>query len=299
MNTTDYWNFYNLVIPRIVEIAQYQKLMCGKVKNLGKETQSNTDYTEINSSLTYMDMITQDYLMVPIFQAYPFLVPLVEEYTGMKTSYKDNQSKYTLIIDPIDGTSVYCKGEKDYSIMVGLLDNGKLVVGIGCYPESGEIYAAIKGAGAWIIDKEGNKTKLQPLHSIKHNSKNIAVHYRFLEKPFDVLSKKLTEMGYTMPTNKTDFGTNLTGIMRIVNGESCAFIGPHITLHDFGVPSLIVEELGGVLRVFDYQGKQDVINWTTTDNVFKNLDPTANTPRFRIIIANSDETVARILVDMY
>jgi len=32
----DYKEFYALVVPRLFEVSEYQKMMCGKIENLGK-----------------------------------------------------------------------------------------------------------------------------------------------------------------------------------------------------------------------------------------------------------------------
>jgi fructose-1,6-bisphosphatase/inositol monophosphatase family enzyme len=291
--------FYEVTLDRVLEVADYQKAMCGKVENLGKKAQTNVDATSVHTALTYMDMFTQDFLMIPLFREFPDLVPCVEEKTGMKLKYQDNKSDDTLIIDPIDGTEPYCKGEKDYSILVGLLNKGKMVAAITCYPETKEVYAAIKGKGAWKIDSNGKKTDLPKLETITFDDKNVAAHYRFVKEPYNALSDRMKEKGYVFPINMVDFGTNLSGILRVADGRSCAFIGPHITLHDMGAPSLIIQELGGVVRVFDYDGKDDTKNWKRTDDRFRGLDPKGSNPRFRVIIANNDATADRILRDMY
>jgi len=294
----DLQKFYDIVATKILDVAEYQKARCGKVKNLSKSAQIDVENTPIHSALTYIDMFTQDYLMIPLFKEFPQLVPVVEENTGMKQRYINNKSDYDLIIDPIDGTSSYCKGEKDYSIMVGLLHKGKMVVGIGCYPETKEIYAAIKGKGAWKLDPNGKRIDLLRLENIKYNEKNVATHYRFLKEPFKLLSDRLHKKGYKTPTNGEGFGTNLSGILRIAEGKSCAFIGPHMALHDFGVPSLIIEELGGIVKIFDYNGKNDLTSWTKKENVFSGLDPRGANPRFRIIIANKESTINELIKNM-
>ena len=65
--------FYDLVVPRLFEVSMYQKIMCGKVENIGKNTQNNTTGTEIHNALTYIDQFTQDYILIPIYQKWPDL----------------------------------------------------------------------------------------------------------------------------------------------------------------------------------------------------------------------------------
>jgi fructose-1,6-bisphosphatase/inositol monophosphatase family enzyme len=293
----DIHKFYEITTKRLQEVAKYQREMCGKAKNLGKEVKG-IENTNLTSALTYMDMFTQDYLMIPLYKAFPDMVPAVEESTGMKVKYQDNKSDYSLIIDPIDGTDAYCSGNKDYSSLVGLLHKNKMVVGVCSYPERGEIYAAIKGEGAWKIDNLGLLRTLPKLKDVSFNDKNVAVHYRLLREPLNSLGDNLHNKGYVTPSNKDDFKTNLTGILRIAEGLSCGFIGPHITLHDIGAPALIIEELGGVIRRFGYDGKDDAKNWIKMDNSFPGLDPKEENPRFRVIIAKDEMTIDKLVDDM-
>lgn len=290
--------FCELVIPRLREAGQYLRVMRGKVDNIGKDAPSNSDATPFNIALTYMDMFTQDYLMLPIYKEFPFLVPLVEEDTGMKSQYRNNRSDYILTIDPLDGTAMYCQGEKDYSVMIAILHKGKILLGIGYYPETERIYIAINGKGSFYLDSNNVKTPMPSLADIKTDPYNVAVHYRFLTPSFKTLAQNLHSKGYKTPTNVKDFGTNLTGALRIIEGKSCAFIGPHVTLHDFAVPALLVKESGGIIAKFNYKGKDDSISWERTDAIFDDLDPCGPPPRFRIIIADKEATVERILQDM-
>ena len=291
--------FCSLVISKLKEVGFYQRIMRGKAQNLGKQAQPDVTETTIHTALTYIDMFTQDYLMLPIFTEFPYLVPVVEEDTGLKTHFKNNQSDYALILDPLDGTYVYTQGGKDYSIMVALVHKGKIIVGIGYYPEEDKIIMAIRGQGAWILDKKGNRISIPNLKNIKKIDRyNVAVHYRLLKSPFAPLAQNLYSKGYTLLCSPTGFGTNLTGILRILEGKSCAYIGPHVNLHDIAVPALIVEECGGTVAKFDHKGMDDINSWKRVETLFENLNPAKSTPRFRVIIADSEETVARIVKDM-
>ena len=110
MESIDYKEFYDLLVPRLFEVASYQTMMCGKVENLGKNAQNNVTQTEIHGALTYLDQFTQDYLLIPIYQRWPDLIPLVEENTGLKRNNLNNESDYALVLDPIDGTAFYLRG---------------------------------------------------------------------------------------------------------------------------------------------------------------------------------------------
>ncbi|MBU1132045.1 hypothetical protein KKC32_02245 [Patescibacteria group bacterium] len=287
--------FVEIVREKLPEIAMYQRLCCGKIPNLGKNTAAGMETSAMHTALTYMDTFTQDFLMLPILREFPFLVPLVEENTALKLHYANNDSAWTLIIDPIDGTQCYCDGNADYSILIGLLHRGKMMVGIGCYPHTGETYVAIRNGGAWYIEETGKQRKFSRPTPYCSAEKVVAVHYRFLNDPYVEMANRLLSKGYKLPTNRVDFGTGLTAILDIVRGKNCAFIAPNMTLHDFGVPSLLVEATGGAVRQFE---NADPLSWIPKGDTFEGLAVSETTPRFRVIIADSDATVNRILKDM-
>lgn len=298
MKKIDYNEFYDLVVPRLFEVSSYQTMMCGKVENLGKNAQNNVTQTKIHGALTYLDHFTQDYLLIPIYQLWPDLIPLVEEDTGLKRNKLNNESEYALIMDPIDGTAFYLRGERDYSIMLGLMHKGKIELGIICYPENGLIFAAIKGQGAWMHTKDGTLSALPEIDTVKQNYASITCHYRFTREPYDALSSKLRRAGYALTTNDDGFGTNATGILRIAKGQSCAFIGPHMSLHDFSIPAFIIQELGGVVKIYDYNGMNDLRSWSKLLPDYGCPDPDGPNPRYRVIVAGSEEIISNIIVKM-
>ena len=295
MKETDYQGFYDLVVPRLFEVSTYQKMMCGKVDNIGKKSQADVTETNIHNALTYLDQFTQDYLLIPIYQAWPDLVPLVEEDTGLKRNHINNNGDYSLIMDPIDGTAFYLRGDSDYSIMLGLMKKGKMVLSIICYPEKELIIATIKDQGAWTHKKDGNIQKLEHINTVEFENNKLSCHYRFSKEPYNRIYSRLIEANYKIATNDDGFGTNATGILRITNGESSAFIGPHISLHDFAVPAFIIEELGGVTKLFDYQGLEDVDSWDKCLNNYGSPDPKGANPRYRVIIGNSEKTIDQLI----
>lgn len=54
------------------------------------------------------------------------------------------------VVDPIDGTNSFVKGRAEFAICVGLVDDGKPVVGVVFNPASGELYHAVEGGGAFL-----------------------------------------------------------------------------------------------------------------------------------------------------
>ena len=57
------------------------------------------------------------------------------------------------IIDPIDGTANYARGNENCCISVALVRNGEPALGVVYSPWRGELYAAVKGEGAFCNGK--------------------------------------------------------------------------------------------------------------------------------------------------
>ncbi len=97
-----------------------------------------------NQVLTETDLEIGHFLTDAIRTVYPDH-NIIDEELGCV----DNRSRYTWVVDPIDGTSNFAVGLPQYGIMLGLLDHDTPVAGGIALPAFGELYVATKGAGAW------------------------------------------------------------------------------------------------------------------------------------------------------
>lgn len=69
---------------------------------------------------------------------------------------RDNaDAEYLWLIDPIDGTKSFVRGYPMFSTQLALMHRGELVLGVSCAPcwaDRGELYYALRGAGAFRVD---------------------------------------------------------------------------------------------------------------------------------------------------
>jgi myo-inositol-1(or 4)-monophosphatase len=54
------------------------------------------------------------------------------------------------VVDPIDGTNSFVEGYPEFAISVGLVDRGRVVLGVVLNPATGELYHAVAGGGAFL-----------------------------------------------------------------------------------------------------------------------------------------------------
>lgn len=92
--------------------------------------------------VTDADVAVEEYLKQALAKAYP-------EYGfwGEESGQSDNQTN-RWIVDPIDGTHSFAKGQYFWSISVALEIDGELQAGSVYAPALDDIYVAIKGQGA-------------------------------------------------------------------------------------------------------------------------------------------------------
>ena len=56
------------------------------------------------------------------------------------------------LVDPLDGTREFVRGGKDYTVNVGLIEDGAPVLGVVYAPALGRLFAGEVGRGAWLAE---------------------------------------------------------------------------------------------------------------------------------------------------
>jgi len=61
------------------------------------------------------------------------------------------------LVDPLDGTRDFVDGGLDYSVNIGLIENGETVLGLVLHPPSQTLWTGAKGLGAWKESAAGTR----------------------------------------------------------------------------------------------------------------------------------------------
>ena len=94
--------------------------------------------------VTSSDVAVQHFLTQKLGALLPGSGFLCEEEDFADTAHAD-----VWIIDPIDGTANYARGNENCCISVALVRGGELAAGVVYSPWRGELYSAEKGRGAF------------------------------------------------------------------------------------------------------------------------------------------------------
>src|SRR5260221_2709010 len=88
---------------------------------------------------------------------------------GEEGAVKDSRSGRRWIIDPIDGTRDFLRGNRAWAVLIGLEEAGELVAGVSYLPAMGELFTAWRGGGA-LLDGHPNPASANsvPSHAVHY-----------------------------------------------------------------------------------------------------------------------------------
>ncbi len=147
-------------LDKFLEVAKKAALEAGKIQMdyFDKEKQISTKSTETDI-VTQVDLLSQDIIVKIIKQDFPDHNFLAEE----KDLDEKHNSKYTWIIDPIDGTVNYAHSIPMFCVSIGLKKDDKIVVGVVYVPSLDEMFWAVKGQGAFFNNTKINVSNIKKL----------------------------------------------------------------------------------------------------------------------------------------
>lgn len=123
----------------------------GRVRNRPKPE----ELTPEKAALTDGDCVSQEILLVALRAHFGSVAVMVEEDTPNAETFAGNRSDWTVVIDPIDGTARYLRGDGPYAILVGLEHQGRVEAALVGVPPLGVLIRAVRGGGAEVSLGDG------------------------------------------------------------------------------------------------------------------------------------------------
>jgi len=140
-----------------LQAGQVARYLQGQVQNQEKAGETTAE----SAALTAVDLAAQDVILHQLWAEAPELRVDAEEDTELVSRFASAASDAPLVvIDPVDGTLNYTLGSQDYAVMGALLVRGFYEAAVVAFPAHGELYSAIRGAGAWVERKDGVPERL-------------------------------------------------------------------------------------------------------------------------------------------
>jgi myo-inositol-1(or 4)-monophosphatase len=111
--------------------------------------------------VTDVDQAAEQAIIEVLSKAYPDHAFLAEESGPSKNA--NDETEYTWIIDPLDGTTNFMHGFPQYCISIALSQRGVITQGVIYDPVRNDLFTATRGRGAFLNDRRIRVSKRQHL----------------------------------------------------------------------------------------------------------------------------------------
>ncbi len=167
---------------------------------------------------------------------------------GEEGARKESRSGRRWIIDPIDGTRDFVRGNPLWAVLIAIEDAGEVVAGVVHLPILGSTCWASRGNGAFRNDTRLKVSQVTDPGSavLSMNSLNRIREMKFAGGLIDWMSRfwAVRSAGGTPDA------------MMLAAGQMDAWIEPKVAPWDLAAPQVILEEAGGVF--FDFTGVRTI-----------------------------------------
>ncbi|MDO9140586.1 MAG: inositol monophosphatase family protein [Methylobacter sp.] len=195
--------------------------------------------------VTEADVAVEAFLQQALAEHYPQY-----GFWGEESGHSASQTQ-RWIVDPIDGTHSFTRGQYFWGISVALEIDGELIFGAVYAPALNDYYSAKKGEGAW---KNGEPIKVS-------NESNLGD--AMISTGFACLRSYLKDNNLQrfcriaeVTTGQRRFGSAAVDLCLVADGQVDAFWEQELNLYDVAAGALIAKEAGAT--VTDFQGNEGV-----------------------------------------
>jgi 3'(2'), 5'-bisphosphate nucleotidase len=142
---------YLKLLDEIAEAAREAGEAILEVVGRGFEIEAKHDA----SPVTEADRAAELIILAALARAAPG-VPVIAEEEVAAGRIPAHDKTYFLV-DPLDGTKEFVRGGDDYTVNIGLIENGRPKLGIVFAPATGRLHGGCVGSGAWLDEGQGRR----------------------------------------------------------------------------------------------------------------------------------------------
>lgn len=196
---------------------------------------------------TNLDLEIEELLINKIQSKYPDHNIYSEE-----RGEEDKKSKFTWIIDPIDGTKHYIRGLPMFCTSIALKKEEEIIFGLVFNPVTNEIFYALQNQGAFL---NGNKTQVSQEKDIANSFIYAELpNYKLSEQEFNKYHKKLGTL-FQHSYRVRAWGSGALGLCYVAMGgfEGYVILGNVTKIYDVAAGIIMIKEAGG--KVTDLDGQ--------------------------------------------
>ena len=115
-------------------------------------------YKDDQSPVTVADESANHYIVEQLERLFPH-IPIVSEEGAQEGRHAS--AEYVWLVDPLDGTKSFIRGEDDFTVNIGLIKNRVPVAGVIFVPAQNVMYIGSDLAGAFRTDSNGKEVSIR------------------------------------------------------------------------------------------------------------------------------------------
>jgi len=192
-----------------------------------------------DSVVTEADHAAQRHIVEAVNAAYPDHAIVAEETrTATGPRLDPARTKYTWVVDPLDGTRNYAVGFPCYATAIAVLENAEPVVGVVHEHNTGRTYTAIRGRGAQL---DGRTLRLSEPRDARD-------HLIGISSTKDAFTVRILQTWVPMRgLILRNLGSAAMHLALVAGGGLSAAFGVKSKIWDVAAGALLLAEAGGVL----------------------------------------------------
>ena len=157
-------------------------------------------------------------------------------------------SRFTWVIDPLDGTSNYLRGIPHFCVSIALVENGEPVHGVIFDPLRNELFTASRGSGATLNDKRIRVADRKDLAGAM-----VLTGFPPRERSRASAQLKCVDTLLTEIEDIRRTGSAALDLAYVAAGRADAYFEAGVKPWDIAAGALMVREAGG--KVSDFKGR--------------------------------------------
>jgi 3'(2'),5'-bisphosphate nucleotidase len=250
-------------VARELAITAGRRLMDLRLEPLVKQRKAD------RSLVTNADHAADQIIREGLQKYFPDHTVLTEE-SGLIGSAR---AEYIWVVDPLDGTRAYARGTPGFSVMIGLLKNGRPFAGVVMDPWEDRLYEAQKGEGSFHTCKD----KREELHvSVRNEWKEMPL-VTSADLPAAYALKLREELASPWVPAINSVGIKVGLVVRQV--ADLYFNHHPVHYWDTVAPQVVLEEAGGVFTLSDGRPMDYDLQKSGDDPYYHALAPVASNGR--------------------
>lgn len=227
-----------------LKVAKQAALEAGRViqkysNKFGEKIIKNGDKSNF---VTKADLESEKVIVKILTSHFPDHRIVAEEGGG-----NQKKSEFVWMVDPLDGTFTFGRSIPYYTISIGLLKNGKPILGVINHISFKDLYWAQIGEGAFL---NGKKIHVSSKQILEETASVLGVGHRQKrqQKLDSYVNKLITKVGFPY-----EFGSAAVTSALVANGTLDLYVAGAYPW-DFAAGTIIVKEAGGM--VTDFEGNE-------------------------------------------